>query len=84
MEQSENSNDEVSAPLTEPSQPLLISADDLETLRSAKIRSALLQKDAQLAEMQRQNLLLRIYLRYSLTEEAQINEETGEVFYETK
>ena len=71
-------------PNTEPSTSIFISSSDLNLLKDTKVRATILLKDAQLAELQKQNLLLQIYLKYSLPSAAEINEETGEVFYPKK
>lgn len=75
---------ETSPPVTEPSNAIVISFSDLNFIKDAKLQAALALKDAQLAEMQKQNLLLKIYLKYGLSGLAEINEETGEVFYPKK
>jgi hypothetical protein len=75
---------ESTPPTTEPSASIFISAADLSLLKDSKLRAAILLKDAQMAELQKQNLLLKIYLKYSLLNTAEINEETGEVFYPAK
>ena len=69
---------------TEPSAPLFISPQDLSVVKEMKLRASVAYKEAQLAELQKQNLLLKIYIKYSLTEKAEINEETGEVVYFNK
>lgn len=71
-------------PDTRPSAPTIISSADLEEMKNLTTQALLSYKDAQLAELQKQNFILRIRIKYSLSESAQINNETGEVFYRTK
>ncbi len=67
------------APKTPAADPSLLNGGDLQRLMLAKHRAQLSLSEAKLADSTYKNVLQDIYLKYGLSTEHVINEETGQI-----